>query len=61
LLVLGAYSIYATLAPSPGMARASNYGELVVMLLVGAALAAGGAIMIIAGIRRQRSKEELPH
>ena len=59
LLVLGGYSIYTT--PSPGMARASNYGELVVMLLVGAALAGGGAIMIIAGTRRQRSKLEDPY
>jgi hypothetical protein len=56
LLVLEGYSIYTTLAPSPGMARASNYGELAVMLLVGAALASGGAIMIIAGTRGQRSK-----
>jgi len=61
LLVLGGYSIYTTLAPSPGMARAGNYGELAIMLLVGAALAGGGAIMIIAGTRRQRSKLEDPH
>ena len=47
LVLAGLYSGYTTLEPSPEMARASNTGELVVMLLVAVALALGGLYLIV--------------
>lgn len=62
LVLVGLYSGYTTLAPSSGMARASNAGQLVAMLLFALALALGGLYLIVGSrqkpVRSQDSTDQ---